>query len=433
MSMMIAPQRSLGSINSLSNEPPLGAIPPGGRNLPIACASIMDWLVSLVAWGPPAAQTTFSGYASRLHHELARTGHLRSSFDAKDVRPTDALRGAITLKPNGRLPTPGISRRWLWSERGCETVTRRLDQKIREAGDFGPFLEVGTEARIDPELGPHYQITDMTVAQAHAAGFFGFKSFSDREIEAAQAVQTETLRRAKHVFAFTDWARNSVHWDCGVPWDRISVVYSGPNFEAPDRAPRPRKAQQILFIGYDWVRKGGPLLLEAFRSVRKALPQAELLIVGPGPGAEEPGVILAGSIDRQTSEGHERICKIYSEASCLCLPSSFDPFPIAILDAMTFGTPVVAFDNGSRREAILDGVTGQLAPEGDVEALAEALISILANVDLRDSMSAASLLRSQALFTWNGVVERIGKVVAEASPATRKVPVPTMLRSSTAC
>jgi hypothetical protein len=393
----------------------------------------MDWSVSLVAWGPPAAQTTFSGYASRLHNELARAGHLRSSFDAKDIRPTDALRGAIILRPNGPLPTPGISRRWLWSERGCETLTRRLHQKIRAAGDFGPFLEVGTVARIDPELGPHYQIIDMTIAQAHAAGFFGFKSFSDREIEAARAVQTETLRRAKHVFAFTDWARESVHRDCGVPWERISVVYSGPNFEAPDRAPRPRKAQQILFIGYDWVRKGGPLLLEAFRIVRKALPQAELLIVGPGPGVEEPGVVLAGGIDRRTSEGYERICTIYSEASCLCLPSSFDPFPIAILDAMAFGTPVVAFDNGSRKEAVVAGVTGQLAPEGDVEALAEALISILSNVDLRDSMSAASLARSLALFTWKGVVERIGKVVAEPSPAARTAPVSTVLRDVTAC
>jgi glycosyltransferase involved in cell wall biosynthesis len=100
---------------------------------------------------------------------------------------------------------------------------------------------------------------------------------------------------------------------------------------------------------------------------------------------------------------------------------------------MTFGTPVVAFDNGSRKEAVVAGVTGQLAPEGDVEALAEALISILSNVDLRDSMSAASLARSLALFTWKGVVERIGKVVAEPSPAARTAPVSTVLRDVTAC
>jgi glycosyltransferase involved in cell wall biosynthesis len=338
-------------------------------------------------------------------------------FDAKAVRPTDVFRGAISFEPISRLEAPGISRRWMWSELGCELLSRRLDEKIREAGDHGAFLEVGTLTRIDPALGAHYQIVDMTIAQAYAAGRFGFDKHSTKDIEIAQNLQAETLRRAKHVFAFSEWARQSVYQDCGVPLDRISVVYTGPNFEAKHFAPRPRKAQRVLFMGYDWDRKGGPQLLEAFRIVRKALPQAELYIVGNGPRTAEPGVTLAGTFDRRTPEGLEQILSAYSECSCLCLPSRFDPFPIAIVDAMTFGTPVVAFENGSRKEAVIDGVTGRLAPEGDIEALAAALVSILSDTDLRDAMSAECLKRSKALFTWKRVVERIGEVVARDSGA----------------
>jgi glycosyltransferase involved in cell wall biosynthesis len=371
-----------------------------------------QWQVSLIGWGAPSSRKTFSGFASQLAKHLERSGHLRREYDCKSLTITDALAGALTLRPMLSGAKPRVSLEWLWSPPAIAHLSERLNRQIAKSGDFGPFLEVGTLMRLEARLGGHYQITDMTIAQARRAGRFGFQHMSPHAVRRAEEVQRESLGRARHVFAMSRWSAESLVADCGVPENRITVIYTGPNLESPADMAATQRLRRILFVGYDWDRKGGPYLLQAFRMVRRALPDATLQIIGPDPGIREPGVLIVGPLDRSIPVQLQRLATCYREAACLCLPSSFDPFPIAIIDAMSFGTPVVAFDAGSRREAVVDGVTGRLVRIGDAAALAAALIDILGQPDLQQQMSAAALDRYATTFTWDRVVERIGAVIS---------------------
>jgi glycosyltransferase involved in cell wall biosynthesis len=371
-----------------------------------------QWQVSLIGWGAPSNRKTFSGFASQLAKHLERSGHLRRQYDCKSLTVTDTLAGALTLRPILSGAKPRVSLEWLWSPPAIAHLSDRLNRRIAASGDLGPFLEVGTLMRVEGRLGGHYQITDMTIAQARRAGRFGFQNMSPFAVRRAEEVQRESLERARHIFAMSRWSAESLVADCGVPENRITVIYTGPNLEPPPDAVATRRLRRILFIGYDWDRKGGPSLLQAFRIVRRAMPDATLQIVGPDPGIREPGVVIEGPLDRSIPAQLRKLATCYREATCLCLPSSFDPFPIAVIDAMSFGTPVVAFDTGSRREAVVDGATGRLVRMGDVAALAEALIDILGQPDLQRKMSAASFDRYATTFTWDHVIERIGKVIS---------------------
>jgi hypothetical protein len=101
------------------------------------------------------------------------------------------------------------------------------------------------------------------------------------------------MRSAHHIFASTYWARASVVQDFGISPSRVSVIYTGANMKLPADLSVERKPQQILFVGIDWVRKGGPELVEGFRLLRRRLPQAELVVVGCTPRIDCPGVRVA--------------------------------------------------------------------------------------------------------------------------------------------
>jgi glycosyltransferase involved in cell wall biosynthesis len=381
-----------------------------------------DWNVSLVGFGLPSDPRTFSGYALNLLRGLREAGAFRREFSAKNVHAFDALGGALLLKRVFPRPQVAISRKWMWSRRGNEVLSTRLNRAIGAAGDHGAFLEVGTLVRIDPKFGPHFQLTDMTIAQARRTGHFAIGALPASFLDEAEGVQREILAGAAHVFVLSDWTARSIIDDCGVPSDRVTVVYAGSNLRLLEGLVVPRKHHEILFVGIDWVRKGGPLLLEAFREVRKAIPDATLRIVGCDPWAEggrpEQGVLVEGLLDRRDPTQYERLCRCYLEASVFCLPSRFDPFPNAIIEAMGVGLPAVAFDNGSRREAVVDGVTGFLAKDGDVADLARALVRILAEPERREAMGRSAQERVRSEFTWKRVVERIGAVVRGPRPTT---------------
>jgi glycosyltransferase involved in cell wall biosynthesis len=178
---------------------------------------------------------------------------------------------------------------------------------------------------------------------------------------AAVVVQTESVAR---------WARAFC--------DRVHVV---PNFvERPRQVASPGAddaPRTLLALGRLSPEKGFDLLVEAFARVAPSIPGWSLRIVGEGP--ERPRlealaaargvagrVVLPGSVADPRPE--------IARAHAFALPSRYEGFPNALLEAMAGGLPVVAFDcDSGPREIVRDGHDGLLVPAGDVDALAAAV------------------------------------------------------------
>jgi len=382
------------------------------------------WSVSLLAWGEPAHPRTFSGYSRYLGQALRRHGVLRREFSNKQVRVHDALFGALALRvSDGRLRAE-VRRGWMWSDRGSRALDRRIAGVLRASGERGAILQIGTLTEVPPDIGPHYVLTDMTIPQAYRAGMFAVASMSPGARRQATDVQRRVFANAAHVFTLTQWTKQSVLEDFGVDDADVTVVHAGSNLVIPAGATEPKGRREILFVGIDWERKGGPLLLDAFRLLRRQLPDATLRIVGCSPPVSEPGVTIEGFLDKGDPLQQERLARFYLGANCFCLPSLFDPFPNAIIEAASVGLATVAIDNGSRREAIIHGQTGALAPEATPEAVAAALLDVLNDDERCRQLGAAALERARREFTWDRVVEKIGRIVRgdATAPAPTSVP-----------
>jgi N-acetyl-alpha-D-glucosaminyl L-malate synthase BshA len=147
-------------------------------------------------------------------------------------------------------------------------------------------------------------------------------------------------------------------------------------------------------------------VVRTFARVRKRV-NARLILVGDGPDAGMARQLARdlGVADSITFTGVvDGVAQILQEANLLLLPSQMESFGLVALEAMASGVPVIASDVGGLPEVVEHGVTGYLAPLGDVEQMAEYATRILLDCALCQSLSRASIERASRLFDYHKIV-----------------------------
>lgn len=214
------------------------------------------------------------------------------------------------------------------------------------------------------------------------------------------------FRLARHLVTWSEWARQGLVDEYGVPPEKISVIppgvdtrlWSGPVREDPQSSP-----VRILFVGGDLERKGGRLLLEAFRILRENLAahpscrpgrramdrvgiDLELHLVTRTRLDAEPGVFVYPDLNPNSL----RLKELYFHSDIFCLPTQGDCLPMVLQEAGAAGLPVVSTRLAAIPEIVLDGKTGFLVPPHDLEALIGALQRLILNPGLRMSQGQAA-------------------------------------------
>jgi glycosyltransferase involved in cell wall biosynthesis len=149
---------------------------------------------------------------------------------------------------------------------------------------------------------------------------------------------------------------------------------------------------------YDY-QKGFDRLIEAWRLVHSRLPEWKLKIVGDGELRENLEVLidqhdLCNVVELKTPTPD--ILTEYLDASLLAMSSRYEGLPMVLLEAISVGLPVVAFDcKCGPKDIITDVENGFLAPEGDVHALAERIIQLMEDDELRKKMGQMAKINSE--------------------------------------
>lgn len=232
-----------------------------------------------------------------------------------------------------------------------------------------------------------------------------------------QERETRLYRGARAIATFSRRVAESLQLDYGVRGERIHVVGGGANVW-PDTPVRHDDGETIVFVGKDFRRKGGPVLLKAFEQVRRQRNgHARLVVAGPRERLDLPeGAEQLGPVPM------ERLIELFSSATVFALPTLHEPYGLAYLDAMACAVPCVGTLVGAVPELIEHGVTGLLVPPGDELALARSLASLLEDKARARAMGVAGREKVEARFRWHHVGERLEAALlgtrADAARAT---------------
>lgn len=232
--------------------------------------------------------------------------------------------------------------------------------------------------------------TDMTFYQVLA--YAGPKRFSRKFVEMGHRMERKALERCTLAIYCSEWAARSAIEYYQAPPDKVEVVPYGANLdtnfsmEEIDQAisQRSRSACNLLFIGVDWERKGGPRVLKIAEELNRQGLKTFLHVVGCTPPVDDlpDFVMVHGFVSKKTVEGSLKLEKLLHQAHFLMLLSEAEACAIVLYEANAFGVPCIASNLGGIPSIIRDGVNGKLFSENDdIQIIAEAIDHLFSDYD----------------------------------------------------
>ncbi|GFK92443.1 GDP-mannose-dependent alpha-(1-6)-phosphatidylinositol monomannoside mannosyltransferase [Fundidesulfovibrio magnetotacticus] len=203
-----------------------------------------------------------------------------------------------------------------------------------------------------------------------------------------------------------------------LPGDRVDVIPTG--VDTARFVPRPGEREPgpvLLCLARLSPVKDHETLVRAFELVHRERPEVKLRMVGNGELRERLAARMESSPARERMEllpGTPDPTGHFSRASAAVLSSVAEGMPNVLLEAMSMGLPCVGTDTGGVGEVIRHGRTGFVVPQRNPEALARALLQVLADEGLRERFGAAGRETALAEHSLESVAERHAEAVERA-------------------
>jgi glycosyltransferase involved in cell wall biosynthesis len=253
-----------------------------------------------------------------------------------------------------------------------------------------------------------------------------FKRFFDRSTPPGKLYK-------RFVFRYVDRGIVLGHCLKGVlrdvlPPDRIDVVYNGVDTASIDDVkpdPRNKENFRVLFAGVLAESKGYFDLIKAIPSVTARHPDVQVLIAGRWENDSLKNRVSAFIRENKLEDkvrfvgvvtGEEK-AKLFKGADLFVYPTYFhlgEGQPVAILEAMASGLPVIATDRGSIKEMIIDGQNGFIVPASSPHQIAEKISLLIANETLREEMGTRNRSLAREKFSLSQYLEGVATSAEKA-------------------
>jgi glycosyltransferase involved in cell wall biosynthesis len=351
----------------------------------------------------PHPYTTWSHTPWNLRQALRQlTPVVDVGIELGKVRRT-AYKGAFTRRRRDRWVTT-----WKYSEL-YGRYSQRTIGRLSHAAGCDAVLEIQDLASVDL---PFFVFQDSSfdillhLWDDARGGVPHFESLSLDLIRRRRDRQQQIYHQASGILALSHWFAGSLTEWSGLPASKVHVVYPGMNTPPPQavstgdvvapRKERPRR--KLLFVGKDFHTKGGSLVVQSLALLRKDFdPATTLTIAGPErwPMQEEipPGVDYLGRLPV------ERLQALYETHDLFVMPSLFEAFGIAFVEALAHGLPCVGRRAFAMPELVRPGHNGDLVDSDDPHDLAARIARLLEDDDVFETcrLEAPSVA---ARFTW---------------------------------
>ncbi len=371
-------------------------------------------------------------------------GHITHAQNLKAALAANGQGGKIISPTYVDLPYAGMTGAWTrlpgvrsnWSLRaslgaylGLRPHAARLDGALFHT-QVTSLLSAGFMRRV-----PSVISLDATPLQYDALGaFYGHTPSGNARVEALKkSLNIRAFNAARALVTWSEWAKDSLVQDYGIAPDKITVIPPGIDIALWDNRVGPQKdtsVVRLLFVGGDFERKGGTALLDAWKRLPEAVRRTIRMdvVTRTWPEAEERamraerGEDLAGVVVHRGVEPNSPVLReLFRQADLFVFPTRGDCLPLAVLEALAAGLPVITTRVGALPEAVRHQETGWIVPVDDSEALAGAMMTLIQETTLRRTLGAQARTTARERFDASRNYQALIQVVAQAglSPASR--------------
>ncbi|MGE3710503.1 MAG: glycosyltransferase family 4 protein [Hyphomicrobiaceae bacterium] len=322
-------------------------------------------------------------------------GHITHSKNLQAYVPQDteilahwALIDFDTDGLAGRIPVYRSN----WSVRAGVRANRQLSALTRTAKLDALFFHTQVPAVLAQHWMhriPSIVSLDATPIQYDELGQFYQHEAGPSWLETIKwRMNRNCYRAARHIVVWAEWTKGSLLRDYGIDAGKITVVPPGVIVRDWLR-PAPRLAlnepPKILFVGASLERKGGHVLIEAFRAVRTA--GMELHLVTKDAVPSEPGLFVHNDMQPNSAE----LKALYHRCDIFVLPTFGDCLPMVLSEAGASGLAIISTRVAGIPEIVHDGKTGFTIPPGSLPELVHALRALMENPDLRLELGTSAV------------------------------------------
>ncbi|MBD1847850.1 glycosyltransferase family 4 protein [Cyanobacteria bacterium FACHB-63] len=301
------------------------------------------------------------------------------------------------------------------TERRIQHLSEPPDFVLQIFGTYSPAWHTCTI--------PYAMFLDYTTALAERNWSAWATFLSDLSRQDWFECERLAYSRATHIFSMSHVVKRSLIQDYNIPADKVTVVGSSGDFQEPYTGEKTFGSRQILFNGSDFERKGGEIVLAAFRQVRRVIPEAKLVVVGKKLPFEEAGVVNPGHIASRSG-----LHQLFLQSDLVVAPAYCDPFPTFLMEAMNYGTPCIVSDRDGMPEIVNHDINGIVIAQIAPEQLAEAMIDTLNNPQKLIAMSQAARYKMKTQLNWNTIADQIAQTILATMEADQSDRVALKLR-----
>ena len=273
------------------------------------------------------------------------------------------------------------------------------------------MLEIGDLARLPM---PHFFYQDLSVdllieaVREHGPDAIEYPNLDLAWLRRRADRQRQLYETVDGVLAMSAWLADALVAGGSCRADQVTVVYAGcsPAVARPDAVnPRPGPHRRLLFVGRHFRRKGGDIVVAALGILRREFdPNVTLTIVGPPvwplDGTVPPGVHFLGDVPTS------RLASEMERHDLFVMPSRFEPFGIAPVEALASGMPCVVRDAYAMPEVVRAGDNGALVGSLTADEVARAIVTCLEDPSMFVRCQAERAVVLQR-FSWDAVAARV--------------------------
>lgn len=233
----------------------------------------------------------------------------------------------------------------------------------------------------------------------------GNNVYSQKEMERRIHRQYKEYSHAKAVFFMSYWVKDLMTQHYPEISHKMIHIGGGTNIDAAKVNSNMKEGNKFLFIGRDFNRKAGDLVIEAFKILKsQTMPNAELHMAGCNPMETYKDIYYYGDVN------YDKISELLNMCDVFCMPSRFEAYGLVFIESLIYGLPCIGRDFFEMPYFINKGNEGELIKDDNPETLAKTMSAVISDKNMINQVQSNKELYLSK-YSWDSVAKRAKVVI----------------------